>query len=99
MHFLIMCMDCDEGLELRARHRPEHMEHVAAIMDNLMVAGPTFAADGETTLGSFFIVEAETRAAAQALIERDPFHAAGVWRSVEIHPAKSVAGRWVGGMG
>ena len=37
-------------------------------------------------IGSFFLVQADTREQVEAFNRNDPFHAAGIWEHVRIHP-------------
>jgi uncharacterized protein len=50
----------------------------------IVMSGPLVEDDGVTAKGSFFLVEAPDRAAAEAFNRADPFHAAGIWESVRI---------------
>jgi hypothetical protein len=44
------------------------------------------ADDNETMIGSLFLFEADTKEEIVAFNKADPFTAAGVWKSVNIHP-------------
>ena len=50
----------------------------------IVMSGPLVEDDGVTAKGSFFLVEAQDRAAAEAFNRADPFYAAGIWESVRI---------------
>jgi uncharacterized protein len=52
----------------------------------ILISGPLTADDGETMIGSLFLVEAPNRAAVDAFHAGDPFKAAGIWHQVNIHP-------------
>ena len=41
--------------------------------------------DGETMIGSFFLLEAPSRKSAEALFASDPMKQAGVWSSFNLH--------------
>ena len=50
-----------------------------------MTAGTLVAPDGETPVGSLFILEAANRAAIDAFTASDPYHVNRVWENVEVH--------------
>ncbi len=50
----------------------------------IVMSGPLVEDDGVTAKGSFFLVNAPDRAAAEAFNRADPFFAAGIWESVRI---------------
>jgi uncharacterized protein len=50
----------------------------------IVMSGPLVQDDNATAKGSFFLVEAPDRAAAEAFNKGDPFHKAGIWESVRI---------------
>ena len=50
----------------------------------IVMSGPLVADDGKTMIGSFFLVEAPSRAEVEAFHQSDPFLAAGIWKNVTI---------------
>ena len=62
MLFVIHATDKNEGMPTRAKfyraHRT-HLDHATAEGVHILVAGPLVADDGETPIGSLFIVEAQ----------------------------------------
>jgi uncharacterized protein YciI len=50
----------------------------------IVMSGPLVADDGETMIGSLFLVDAADRATVEAFNRADPFHAAGIWERVTI---------------
>ncbi|MEE4537211.1 MAG: YciI family protein [Erythrobacter sp.] len=95
--FGFYCLDADDGASLREKLLRDHLAHVAANIEDFAVAGPL--KDGERTIGSLVIVKAENEAEARAKFEADPYHGAGVWKSVQVSRFLAVAGDWVGGIG
>ncbi len=93
--FAIYCRDGAGGAKLRQTYFAEHLANVEAAIDSIAVAGPL--KEGEKTVGSLFIVKAEDKAAARAIVEADPYFAAGVWGAIDIDEFFGVAGDWVGG--
>ena len=50
-----------------------------------MTAGTLVAPDGETPVGSLFILQADNRAAVDAFTSSDPYHVNSVWETVDVH--------------
>ena len=50
----------------------------------IVMSGPLVADDGETMIGSLFLVEAAERRLVEAFHQADPFFAAGIWERVTI---------------
>jgi len=69
------------GREARLSVRPRHREYLTSLLERgkLIASGP-FADDQ----GALLIYEAENRDEAQALLDADPYTAAGVLAGVEI---------------
>ena len=82
--FVLYCLDGEEGAELRAQHRPSHLEHVRG-SGLVRIAGPMLDAEGKP-VGSLLIVEADDIEAARAFSAADPFSKVGVFASVDIKP-------------
>jgi uncharacterized protein YciI len=93
--FACYCRDAEGSGPKREEHFASHLANIEANMAALKVAGPL--KDGDHTVGSLLIVEAEDAAAARTLLEQDPYYAAGVWDSIMIDQFLGVAGGWVGG--
>ncbi len=93
MYFAFICTDKSDGLPIRKANRPEHLAYLQGLGDTLILAGPFTAEDGETMTGSLVVVDAPTRAAAQAIAEADPFAKAGLFASVDIRPWKWTLGK------
>ena len=85
MHYIIHCLDKPGALPLRLANHAAHRAYLAAAAVKLVVAGPLVADDNETMIGSCFLVEAESKQAAIDFNAGDPFAAAGVWETVQVH--------------
>ena len=81
--FAITCRDKPGALETRLATRPVHLDYLKGSA-GLKLAGALLGDDGNP-VGSLLIVEADDLAAAQAQADNDPFTAAGVFESVEVH--------------
>ena len=87
MLFVIHALDKPGALPTRLAHYDAHkafLSDTSAYGVKIVMSGPLVADDGETMIGSMFLVEAENRAAAEAFNHADPFHAAGFWEKVTI---------------
>ena len=51
----------------------------------MVTAGTLVGDDGETPVGSIFVIDAKDRATADAFTRSDPYHVNGVWDVVQIH--------------
>ena len=55
------------------------------VIVNVVTAGTLVADDGETPVGSIFVVDAQSRAAVDAFARSDPYHVNRVWEQIQIH--------------
>ena len=88
MHFVIHATDKKNALEWRAKHYREHRTHLDQSDTHgvsVLMAGPLVADDGETPVGSLFVIEAKDRAAVDAFTRSDPYFVHGVWERIDIH--------------
>ncbi len=90
MLFAVICKDKPDSLELRLANRPDHVDFLKGLGSSLKLAGPFTSEDGEGMDGSLLIVEAESQAAAEAMVANDPYAGAGLFASTEVKPWKLV---------
>ena len=90
MAFILECLDKPDSLDLRMANRPAHLAFIEARIDKVVVAGPIFADDGKTPIGSLLIMDFETRAEAEGFAADDPYAKAGLFASVTIRPWRKV---------
>ena len=72
MHFVIHAVDRPDALNVRAKHYRAHRVHLDRAGDHgvsVMTAGTLVAEDGETPVGSLFVLEAPNRASIDAFTE------------------------------
>lgn len=95
----VVCIDKQgsESAAARLEHLEVHLEYVESIMDQILVAGPFYADDAETILGSLFVYRTGDEAAARALMDNDPYFKAGFWSELRWNPFLAAAGTAVGG--
>ena len=88
MLFIVHCLDRAGALPVRMEHYLAHREYLATLDSRpveIVMSGPLVSDDGETMIGSFFLIEDTDRKAVEAFNQADPFHHAGIWESVSIH--------------
>ena len=88
MLFVIHATDKKDGMPTRAKFYRAHRIHLDQAEQyevDVVTAGTLIADDGETPIGSVFVIDAKDRAAADAFTRSDPYHVNGVWASVQIH--------------
>jgi len=84
-HFIVHCLDAPDVLPRRLEHYEAHKAYLSTAPVRILVSGPLMSDDGETMIGSLFLIEAETKAAVEAFNAGDPFRRAGIWAEVRIH--------------
>jgi len=82
-YFAIHCIDKPDSSELRSANRPAHLDHLASVAAQVLVAGPLLRADGRA-MGSLLIIDFDDRDAAIAFSTADPYHRAGLFESRSI---------------
>lgn len=88
MLYALICTDRPNGLDLRKANRQDHLAWIDTLGATVKFAGPFMTDDGATPTGSLLVIEAESRAGAEALAGQDPYARAGVFGSVDIRPWK-----------
>lgn len=88
MHYLIICRDKPGMEETRAATRPSHLEYLGSgnYPVNRVLGNPLSDENAQRMIGTFFIVEAKSRADVDAFTGGDPYSAAGIFESVEVIP-------------
>ncbi len=101
MATLCICTDKTEpetlAGDLRAANRDDHFAYIESIMDQVLVAGPIPAEDGNGQRGSAFLYATNDPEEALALLHADPYYRSGLYATVEVLPFLPAAGRWLGG--
>lgn len=85
MQFALVAYDRPNALARRMELRPDHLKHLDALGDALVLAGPFLGENGDM-VGSIVVIEAETLDAAREIFARDPFMAGNLFDSVTIKP-------------
>ncbi len=84
MLWSVYCLDNPNSAAARDSSIKEHREYLKGKESMIVVGGPLQSDDGAASVGSQFIVKAESRAEVQAFSDGDPFAKAGVFASVTI---------------
>ncbi len=79
MLFCLHIMDKPNRVETRKRFVDAHRAYQKECGVEIKLSGPLLADDGETMIGSMFLVEAADRAAVDRFIAGDPFTKNDVW--------------------
>lgn len=85
-YFVVHCLDAPDALPRRLARYEDHKAYLGKSQVRILVSGPLLADDGETMMGSFFLIEAAAKAEVEAFNAGDPFRKWGVWDRIEIHP-------------
>jgi uncharacterized protein YciI len=84
MPFLIDATDKEGQLALRQKWRPAHLDYLNRQMHLLLAAGAKLSDDGTASQGSFYLINVEERALAEAFINGDPYMRNGVFGAVTL---------------
>jgi uncharacterized protein YciI len=88
MLFVIHATDKSDGMATRAKfyraHRI-HLDHAEKYDVDVVTAGTLLADDGETPVGSIFVIDARDRTATEAFTRSDAYYVNEVWETVQIH--------------
>lgn len=86
MHYVVHCLDHDGAVQKRLENYDAHKSYLASAPVRTVISGPLLADDGETMIGSCFVLEADSKADVEAFNANDPFARIGLWKQVSIHP-------------
>ena len=93
MQFLVTAYDgTDTGaLERRKNVRPRHLENIQKVKEQ----GSVICAGGITdpednTVGSFLVMEFETRPMLENYLKTEPYVTEGVWQKIDIRTCNTV---------
>lgn len=84
MPFMIETWDKEGAHDLRLKIRPIHLDYLETIGHMLLACGAKTSDDESMATGGLYVVDVETRAEAETLIENDPFFKADLFREVVV---------------
>ena len=96
MLFVVHAIDKKDILPTRAKFYRAHRVHLDEAQKHdvdVVTAGTLVADDGETPVGSIFVIDARDRAAVDAFTRSDPYHVNRVWETVQTHGYNKKRGR------
>lgn len=85
MQYALIAYDKPNALQRRLDVRPDHLKHLEALGDRLVLAGPFLDEQGNM-VGSIVVIEADSLPEAEATLREDPFVINGVFDSMTIKP-------------
>ena len=92
MLYLIYCEDRPDGAAIRAAEREAHFAYLAQHRDIVLLGGALLAEDGATRIGSSFLINVKSRAAAEEFSRNEPFTKAGLFHDVRLRRMRR--GQW-----
>lgn len=84
MPYLVETFDKAGAHGLRLQVREEHLDYLAAHAEILLACGAKLSDDGATASGGIYLLDVDTREAAEEFIAADPFSRAGLFREVVV---------------
>ncbi|MBO9449309.1 hypothetical protein J7426_03510 [Tropicibacter sp. R16_0] len=82
MLYCVTFQDNSGKEHLRQEHMADHLAFLATLGPKMIGAGPLF--DGQDGQGGMWLVEADSAADVQSLVEQDPFWPTGLRKSVSV---------------
>ena len=83
MQFLITAFDGENMLDARMAVRPQHLEGMKKLGDQVLCAGGLLDEEGRMK-GSALVVEFEDRAAVDEYLKNEPYVINNVWQKIEV---------------
>ena len=84
MPYIIETFDKPNHQAVRQQHRPAHLDFLTQNAALLLASGAKLHDDGSDLGGGLYVVDLDTREAAQAFIAADPFYQADLFAEVRI---------------
>jgi len=84
MPYIIETWDKPGHAQVRQQHRPAHLEFLDRHKHLLLSCGAKLNDDGSDAGGGLYVVDVDSREAAERLIAADPFSAADLFARVTI---------------
>lgn len=84
MPYFIETYDNPEQGHIRQETYQEHLDYLESIAPQLLACGAKLYDDGDKASGGVYLVDVETRAEAQKIIEADPFYRNSLFAEVKI---------------
>ena len=91
MHVIAQYKDRPGSQDIRAKHRPAHVEYRMGLGTRMVMAGPLLSDDGATSIGSYIVFETENIETGRAFAAGDPLVREGAFELVSVTPLRIVA--------
>ncbi len=85
MRFVAIMTDKPNTQDLRAQNYDAHRAFIDANRSAIVLSGPMKAEEGGPARGGLWVIEADSKSAAEAIIHNDPFYKVGLRGSVEVY--------------
>lgn len=92
MLYILYNEDRPDGLAIREATRDAHLAYLERHKDKLVLGGGLLSEDGQTRLGSVFIINVPNRKAAEAFSADEPFRKAGLFQTIKV--TRMRRGQW-----
>mgnify|MGYP003389737227 CR=1 FL=1 len=90
MHYFIYRLDKPGTEDLRTKTRPAHLEYADTLGPKLVFAGPTLDDNEKIMNGSVWVVDAGSKAEAEAITAADPYEKVDLFQSKLVQPILKV---------
>lgn len=84
MPYFVETYDNPAQGHIRQEVYQEHLDYLESIAPKLLACGAKLDDDGVKASGGVYLIDVETRAGAQKIIEADPFYRNGLFSDVRI---------------
>jgi uncharacterized protein YciI len=85
MFFIIHALDKPGQTQTTLDNYADHKSYLSSASIKTIVSGPLLDDDGVTMIGSFFLLEADSKEEVIRFNANDPFGRIGLWQSVSIN--------------
>lgn len=85
MPYVIETWDKIDHQPLRKKLRDEHLNYLNQKIEILLSCGAKLDDEGQDLGGGIYIIDVDTREAAQKFIEQDPFFVGGLFQKIKIN--------------
>jgi len=96
--FMFICTDGPKTAPFRQEYLFAHLDHIEANNEAYRVAGPFRDDASGKILGSFFLVKADTKDEAWAVMKGDPYISSDMYETVTCQHFMPACGDWMGGV-
>lgn len=96
--YMFTCTDGPKTKLLRNKHLFGHLDHIEANNNAYRIAGPFRDDATGDILGSFFLVNADSKDAAWEIMRGDPYINSEMYATISCQHFMPACGKWMGGV-